>query len=38
MPSIKSDQSDLQFGSTKNTSPAMASLLISEASLYGTPN
>ena len=33
MSSLNSDQSDLQFGFTKNTSPAMASLLISEASL-----
>ena len=33
LPDINSDQSELQFGFTKNTSPTIAAFIMSEASL-----
>ena len=38
LPDINSDQSELQFGFTKNTSPTIAAIIMSEASLDAKMN
>ena len=38
LPDINSDQSELQFGFTKNTSPTIAAFIMSEASLDAKRN
>ena len=38
LPNMNSNQSDLQFGFTKNTSPTIASFIMSEASLDAKRN